>query len=76
MRTIRDSAGRIWDVSVGKESYGMLVLIFSVRDGGDVRQWRLAAGNALDAARELDALSDADLRARLADAEAWGRGPA
>lgn len=72
MRTIADSQGRDWDVTVGKESYGTLVLIFALRPGGDIRRAELQALNALEAERELGAMSDAELREELGRAAPWG----
>jgi hypothetical protein len=71
MRTIKDAEGRIWDIAVGKESYGVRVLIFSVRGARDIRKHAMAASSTLAAADELESLSDAELRARLGNAEPW-----
>lgn len=71
MRTIIDSAGRRWDVVLGKESYGTLVMLFSPRGGGEVRKSVLAAESTLEAEREMAALSDDDLREQLERASSW-----
>ncbi|HEX9626213.1 MAG TPA: hypothetical protein VGA00_04685 [Acidiferrobacterales bacterium] len=71
MRTIQDAEGRIWDIAVGKESYGVRVLIFSVRGVRDIRKHAMAAGSTLAATQELESLSDAELRVLLGRAEPW-----
>ena len=71
MRGFTDDAGRVWDVILGKESWGTLVLLFSPRGGGDARTSILAAETTLAANAELDALTDDDLRDRLRDSRPW-----
>ena len=72
MRTIIDATGARWDVLVGRESWGTLLLLFSPREGGDTRQAVLAAETPTAAERELDDLSDDRLREMLAGATVWG----
>ena len=71
MRTFVDDAGRRWQVVLGKESWGTLVLLFSPADGGDSRTSILTAETSLAANAELDALTDEDLRERLRDSRPW-----
>jgi hypothetical protein len=71
VRGFTDEAGRAWDVALGKESWGTLVLLFSPRGGGDARTSILAAETAFAANAELDALTDDELRERLRDSRPW-----
>ena len=72
MRTIEDDQGQTWDVAVGKESYGNMLLLFSQRVGSEIRKGEvLAASSHVDAAQELDAMSDDELRSMLNDAPPW-----
>ncbi len=71
MRSFRDGEGNEWDVMVGRESWGMLVLLFSSRRGSDNRTSPLAAETAREAERELEALDEDTLRERLADSAPW-----
>jgi len=70
-RTIRDSRGRHWDIVVGRESYGMQVLLFFPSSGEGVRKKAMEASTRLDAEAELANLSDRELEQRLRDAQAW-----
>ena len=70
MREIIDAAGGRWDVAVGRASWGTQVLLFASRHGGETRSLVLAAETPMAAERELDALTDAELRERLAEARA------
>ena len=72
MRTFRDARGAEWQVTIGKESWGTLVLLFSPAGAGDARTSILHAETMFDANIELDALTDDDLRARLTDSRPWG----
>jgi hypothetical protein len=71
VRRFNAEDGREWEVFPGRASWGAYVALFVPRDTADaaaIRQSALAA-EAMDAAQaELDALSDAELRARLAAA--------
>jgi hypothetical protein len=72
MRTFMDALGSRWDVTVGHESWGTFVLIFSRRDAPETRRVELAAETAMAAERELDAVTDEQLQARLAQSTPWG----
>lgn len=71
MRYFDDDEGRGWDATVGRESYGMQVIVFCPRSGGGVRKTLMASSTRLEAHQELDALSDGELRERLADSQPW-----
>jgi hypothetical protein len=61
-----------WDVLVGRESWGGAVLLFASRDGAATRTVALDVGTVHDAERLLLALTDAELRERLAASVEWG----
>lgn len=71
MRTFVDAEGARWQVTVGKASWGTLVLIFSPMGAGEVRTSIMHAETPFDANVELDALTDHELRARLIDSLPW-----
>ncbi len=71
MRDFTDDAGARWQVMIGKESWGTLVLLFSPAHGGDARTSILAAETMFDASAVLGALSDDELRDRLRDSRPW-----
>lgn len=71
MRTFRDETGRLWEVTVGRASYGTQVLIFSRRDSHEVRQTLMESTSPLDAQNEFNELGDEDLRSRLLRSEEW-----
>jgi len=71
VRTISDQSGCLWDVTMGRESYGVRVLLFCPRDGGDVRKAALDSLSSLAASAEIDCLSDDGLRQLLARSETW-----
>ena len=71
MRSFIDADGVPWQVTIGKESWGTLVLVFSPTRAGDVRTSIMQAETMFDAIVELDALTDDDLRARLSDSRPW-----
>jgi len=75
MRSIQDQAGVTWDVAVGKESYGNMVLLFSRRDHDEVRRVEIGANSRLEAERMLRAFDSEALRSRLAAASALGEAP-
>ena len=60
-----------WDAVVGHESWGTFVLLFTPARGGDVKKSVLTGETPLQAQTELDAMSDDELRARLASASPW-----
>lgn len=70
-RSIIDGEGREWDVTVGRESYGMQVLLFFSRNGEGTRKAMLASSTQIEALAEFDGLDDAALRARLEASVAW-----
>lgn len=71
MRNFRDAEGREWDVVVGRESWGTLVLLFSPRVGSDNRVSPLPSETTREAEQELLALDDDELRERLAASTPW-----
>ncbi len=71
MRTFNDDTGRLWEVAVGRASYGTQVLIFSRREGYEIRQVLMDANSPLDAENELSELGDDDLRRHLERSEEW-----
>lgn len=71
MRTVIDVNGLRWQVMIGKESWGTLVLLFSPADGSDARTSILSSETMLAANAELDALSDQELLERLRDGRPW-----
>lgn len=71
MRSFLDDTGQRWEVTVGKESWGTLVLIFTPTAGGDARTSVLSAETSFDANAELDAFTDGELRDRLRDSRPW-----
>ena len=71
MRAFDDETGRRWQVVLGKESWGTLVLLFSPVVGEAVRKVVIAAETLLAAHAELDAMSDETLRMQLASASPW-----
>lgn len=71
MRSFRDDEGSEWDVTIGRESWGALVLLFSPRAGGAVRKTLLPSETKLDAEQLLTDLPDDELRERLAASQPW-----
>jgi hypothetical protein len=71
VRSFRDDAGNAWQVTLGKESWGTLVLLFTPAAGGEARTSILTAETMFDASAELDALDDDALRERLRDSRPW-----
>lgn len=71
MRIVQDAEGRSWDVMVGRGSWGSLVLLFSLRGANENRTAELASETVRQAEQELAALSDDEVRARLADSKPW-----
>ena len=67
----RPSEERLWEVVIGRESWGTLVLLFSPVSGGHVRKSVLVAETMLDAEAELGAMTDSELRERLASSSPW-----
>lgn len=71
MRGFVDELGQRWQVVLGKESWGTLVVLFSPEAGGDTRTSILSSETMRDASAELDAMTDDDLRVRLRDSRPW-----
>jgi hypothetical protein len=71
VRGFVDDGGRAWQVVLGKESWGTLVLLFSSTAGGETRTSVLDAETSFAANAELDALTDQELRDRLRDSRPW-----
>jgi hypothetical protein len=71
MRAFIDERGQRWQVVLGKESWGTMVLLFSPDAGGDTRTSILSSETMRDAGAELDAMTDDDLRARLRESRPW-----
>lgn len=71
MRVVEDAQGRSWDVMVGRGSWGSLVLLFSLRGANENRTADLGSETVREAEQELSALTDDEVRARLADSKPW-----
>ncbi|RFA30052.1 hypothetical protein CAI21_07515 [Alkalilimnicola ehrlichii] len=71
MRTLIDVEGKEWDVAVGRESYGMQVLLFFPRGGGEIRKAMMGSSTRLDAQQELDSLNRQALQERLESSQPW-----
>jgi len=71
VRSFCDDSGNAWQVTLGKESWGTLVLLFTQSAGGEARTSILTAETMFDTSAELDALDDDALRARLRDSRPW-----
>lgn len=71
MRSFFDDAGNSWQVTLGKESWGTLVLLFTPEAGGEARTSILSAETMFDANAEFAALDDDALRQRLRDSRPW-----
>jgi hypothetical protein len=71
MRAFVDGQGQRWQVVLGKESWGTLVLLFSPDAGGESRTSVLSSETMRAASTELDAMTDDELRARLLDSRPW-----
>jgi hypothetical protein len=72
MRRLTDASGAEWDVTIGRESWGTLVLLFVPRAGGGARQAVMKAETQLAAERRLQEMSEEELQERLATATPWG----
>lgn len=71
MRRFSDDAGQTWEATVGRESWGTFVILFTGPTGAGPRTALLSAESMLDAEQELEALSEHELRARLAASQPW-----
>ncbi len=68
MRRFEDESGDVWDVVVGRESWGAVVAIFVPRTGGGrARQAPIPARGFEEATAWMESCSDDELRARLED---------
>jgi hypothetical protein len=65
MRYLQDQGGTTWDVVLGRESWGASVALFvpPAASGMPVRQTQLAAVAHDQAARDLESMDEAALRA-------------
>ncbi|HET8700713.1 MAG TPA: hypothetical protein VFL97_03495 [Nitrococcus sp.] len=71
MRAFHDRSGRRWEAVVGRESYGIQLLLFLPEGGGQARKTVMASTTRLEAYRELDAMSDTELCERLGHSQSW-----
>jgi hypothetical protein len=71
MRRFADDGGQEWDAAIGRESWGTFVILFTRAAGGEVRKTMLGSENMLEAQRELDGLTDQEMRGRLALSQPW-----
>lgn len=71
MRKVTDEAGLQWDVTVGRESYGMQVFLFMPMDGSGVRKALMTSDTWLDGERELEGVDDSALLERLGVSVPW-----
>ena len=74
MRRLTDASGAEWDVTVGRESWGTLVLLFVPRAGGAPRQSVMKAETQLAAEQRLHEMSESELVERLEASAPWGGG--
>jgi len=71
MHEFTDAEGRRWAVSVGRESYGIVVLLFAPMQGEGVRKAMLGVDTRLEAERELAAMSEEQLLEHLEASIPW-----
>ncbi len=71
MRSLIDAEGRAWDVTLGRGSWGAVVLLFAPRAEGGVRVAPLASETVRDAERELAEMPEEGLREQLAASQPW-----
>ncbi|MDZ7809151.1 MAG: hypothetical protein U5L11_02150 [Arhodomonas sp.] len=75
MRTITDHNGRQWTAFVGRESYGVHMILFMPQTGGGAMQAPLDVDTWLEAEQRLAAMTEAELAEQLASsAWPWGEG--
>ena len=74
MRRFTDADGKGWQATVGKQSYGAMVLLFMADGDGQVLQAELDVANNLEAERALDRFGEGDLQCALAGAVPWPEG--
>lgn len=71
MRRMTDEQGREWDITVGRESFGMQVFLFMPQDGSGVRKALMTSDTWLEGERELGTLDESALRERLSVSVPW-----
>ena len=71
MRRFTDAGGKRWQVAVGKQSYGAMVLLFIPEGNDEVLQAELDVANNFEAERTLDRFGEGDLQRVLAEAVPW-----
>ena len=71
MRTFTDSEGQTWEAATAFGSFGAVQLIFSRRNGKELRCCGMQSETLHGAQQELAECSEAALRERLHDAEPW-----
>jgi hypothetical protein len=71
MRTFTDNEGHEWEAAAAFGSFGAVQLIFSRRNGEELRSCGMQAETLHDAQQELAACTDDALRERLRTAELW-----
>ncbi|MQM39418.1 hypothetical protein KBTX_03444 [wastewater metagenome] len=75
MRTITADDGRSWTAFVGRESYGVHMVLFMPQSGGGACQVPLASATWLEAERELGSMTDEELLRCLNERSwPWGEG--
>jgi hypothetical protein len=71
MRRFPDPDGQLWEATVGRESWGTFVILFTGPADAGVRKAILGAESMLHAQQELDSLTEQELRERLAASQPW-----
>lgn len=71
MRSFSDSSGQVWQADVMDASYGSMLMLFWRLGSFEVYKCPLLSGNHLAAEREVAALSETELCAKLKTAEPW-----
>ena len=75
MRFFKDQEGREWEVFVGRESWGAIVAIFSIRKGSEPpRQVLLQVTSSEEGSRLLREMAEEELTALLERAELHSAG--
>jgi hypothetical protein len=75
MRSVENHSAIAWDVSVGKESHGSILLLFSSRGDEEVRRLEIEASSRPEAERVLGALEPESLRSKPGLASALSVAP-
>lgn len=71
MLSITDKHGNLWEVAVGKASFGNLVLLFSRADSDIVLSHSVTASSRLEAEQALQDMDVRELRLLLREASPW-----